>query len=248
MTQLARGVSIEGHPDPDFNGLYKHDSMHEGWPVLKNAKGMYCYRHTPSDRWYLGDKFTPDERACYAYIVATEGTLPVGAHMWRVAQRQTVGWHQHTLTATLLVGQSAVSAAERQFAQRTAEAAKANAARLSAVRAQLDGARGVSFRERGWGSLGDFWGDYEHHSTHQGWHGSDHEGWPVLKNANGMYLYYHQPKKRWFLRNQCLPEQDGAAIFFDAPEGPLPVGVHTWQVRSGGMWQDRKLEVTLLPK
>ena len=117
---------------------------------------------------------------------------------------------------------------------------------LAAVRAQLDGARGVSFRERGWGSLGDFWGDYEHHSTHQGWHGADHEGWPVLKNANGMYLYYHQPKKRWFLRNQCLPEQDGAAVFFDAPEGPLPVGAHIWKCWIDREWVDRTLTVALV--
>ena len=60
----AKAVSIEGHPEPDFNGVYAHDSTHEGWPVLKNANGKYCYRYTgglysppPWDRWFLNGKF-----------------------------------------------------------------------------------------------------------------------------------------------------------------------------------------------
>ena len=70
----------------------------------------------------------------------------------------------------------------------------------------------------------------------------------MLKSNRGKrFLYYHRPKKRWFLRNECLPEQDGAAVFVDAPEGALPVGAHIWKVCDGGMWQDRTLTVTLLP-
>ena len=68
----AKAVSIEGHPDPDFNGLYKHDSMHEGWPVLKNARGMYCYRYKATDSWRLSDQARHDEAICNAEIVAKE--------------------------------------------------------------------------------------------------------------------------------------------------------------------------------
>ena len=41
----AKAVSIEGHPEPAYNSVYTHDSTHEGWPVLKNAHGRYCYRY-----------------------------------------------------------------------------------------------------------------------------------------------------------------------------------------------------------
>ena len=82
----AKAVSIEGHPKPEFNGLYTHDSTHEGWPVLKSANGRYCYRHTPLDSWFLRDRFTPDSDLCHAHIGAKEGPPPVGAHTWQVWQ------------------------------------------------------------------------------------------------------------------------------------------------------------------
>ena len=97
----AKAVSIEGHPDEALNGLYTHDSTHEGWPVLKNASGMYCYRHTPKDQWFLSTEFTPDKDVANAYIVAKEGPLPVGAHTWQVYGND--GWEDGTLTVGLLV-------------------------------------------------------------------------------------------------------------------------------------------------
>ena len=80
----AKAVSIEGHPDPLYDGLYTHDSTHEGWPVLKNARGKYCYRHTPSDKWSLASEFDPDKAMCNATVKAEAGPLPVGAHTWKV--------------------------------------------------------------------------------------------------------------------------------------------------------------------
>ena len=53
--------------------------------MLKNARGRYCYRYTPKDRWLLRPEFTPDSGKCSAYIEAKEGPLPVGAHTWQVA-------------------------------------------------------------------------------------------------------------------------------------------------------------------
>ena len=99
----AKAVSIEGHPQPQCNGLYTHDSTHKGWPVLKNADGMYCYRHTPADQWFLSNEFTPDKPKCAASIAAKEGPLPVGAHTWK-CYVNTDGewkWEDHTLTVTL---------------------------------------------------------------------------------------------------------------------------------------------------
>ena len=96
----SKTLSIEGHPYADYNGVYTRESTHEGWPVLKNDKGMYCYRYTPYDQWLLDDEFTPDDAVCAAHIVAKEGPLPVGAHNWQVADGK-VGWVEHTLTVTL---------------------------------------------------------------------------------------------------------------------------------------------------
>ena len=98
----AKAVSIEGHPVAVYNGLYTHDSTHEGWPVLKNAGGMYCFRYTPRDQWLLSHMFTPDEGKSTAYIVSKEGPLPAGAHTWQWAGTVADGaWEGRTLTVTL---------------------------------------------------------------------------------------------------------------------------------------------------
>ena len=99
----AKAVSIEGHPQASFNGVYTHDSTHEGWPVLKNASGNYCYRYTPLDKWFLSGTFTPDEDRCIAAIAAKEGPLPVGAHTWQVPDDSGTRFVAGTLTVGLLV-------------------------------------------------------------------------------------------------------------------------------------------------
>ena len=43
--------------------MYTRDSTHDGWPVLKNAKGKYCYRYAPDYQWYLDQDLTPNEPA-----------------------------------------------------------------------------------------------------------------------------------------------------------------------------------------
>eukprot|EP01045_Picozoa_sp_COSAG04_P000601 COSAG04_NODE_15_length_40535_cov_25.319888_14_plen_386_part_00 len=101
QTAVDKTVSIEGHPRPEYNGLYTHDSTHEGWPVWKNAKGKYCYRHPPNvqtskDKWLLWEQFTPDDDVCAAAIVARESALPVGSHAWRVYSGSK--WVGRTLT------------------------------------------------------------------------------------------------------------------------------------------------------
>ena len=88
-------VSFEGHPEPAYDGVYKHDSTHEGWPVLKNDSGRYCYRSVKDEAWLLRAEFTPDGDACNAAIVAKEGPLPVGAHTWQVWDGS---WQERTLT------------------------------------------------------------------------------------------------------------------------------------------------------
>ena len=98
----AKAVSVEGHPLAAYNGVYTHDSTHEGWPVLKNAKGRYLYRYRTEGSWRLGKELTPDRGGCSAKILATEGPLPIGAHTWRCWVRGTE-FVDGTLTVGLLV-------------------------------------------------------------------------------------------------------------------------------------------------
>ena len=97
----AKAVSIEGHTSAVYNGVYTHDSTHEGWPVLKSDKGTYCYRYTSPNKWYLSNVFTPDKDVCAAHIVAKEGPLPVGAHTWQVLSVNLRQWVEGSLTVTL---------------------------------------------------------------------------------------------------------------------------------------------------
>ena len=101
---LARDQTGQDQNIGRFAGVYKYDSTHEGWPVLKNAKGKYCYRYTPTDKWYLSRAFTPDKSGNYGNIVAKEGPLPAGAHTWQVGDGEG-GWVTggRTLTVGLLV-------------------------------------------------------------------------------------------------------------------------------------------------
>ena len=148
--------------------MYTHDSTHEGWPVLKNAKGRYCYRYTPGDKWYLRDAFNPDEDLCNAHIVAKEGPLPVGAHTWRIApsavgRPKGSGFVDITFTVGLLVRpplpaprcpptfgdapqttDEDVAAAEEAAAAAAAEKAKAEAAKAAKALAEVQTARSPS--------------------------------------------------------------------------------------------------------
>ena len=95
----AKAVSIDGHPNPAYNGVYTHDSTHKGWPVLKNANGVYCYRHTLTDRWFLSPEFAPDKDGAFSFIATADGPLAVGAHTWWVWVDKE--WQKRTLTVTL---------------------------------------------------------------------------------------------------------------------------------------------------
>ena len=68
--------------------------------MLKNDKGMYCYRYAPYSQWFLWKEFTPDSSLANAVIVAKEGPLPVGAHTWQVISGGK--WVQRTLTVALV--------------------------------------------------------------------------------------------------------------------------------------------------
>ena len=75
------GFLLQGHPG-SYNGVYRKVSEHNGWPVLQNAEGRYCYRFQLSDAWFLEAKFTPEIDRHHARIVSSEGPLPSGDQTW----------------------------------------------------------------------------------------------------------------------------------------------------------------------
>ena len=90
-TDTEATLWIEGHPDEEWNGLYRRDFMYHEWPVYtkeKNGKAFkYCYRWDAKgagrDRWFLNEKHTPDSNSCAAYIDSAKGPLPTGTNRWQ---------------------------------------------------------------------------------------------------------------------------------------------------------------------
>ena len=212
----AKAVSIEGHPDADFNGLYTHDSTHEGWPVLKNANAMYCFRHAPHDTWLLNNEFAPDSDLAAA-VVASQGPLPVGAHTWLVYDGE---WVDVTLTVTLLPTEAAVEATEQRQKEALAEE---SVTRAAVARAQLETVREVIVAG----------------CAEQGCNGSyaprpAHDGWPRFENEHGMHLYYYARDRQWFLNDRFTPDVDGALLMGVSADGTLPDGQGEWYLTMPG--------------
>ena len=101
LVQFADSVlTIEGHPDSRYCGVYRVTSEHNGLPVLKNAGGMFCYYYSPRNMWFLSDQFVLDSALCNAYINAGAGaTLPTGTKTWQCVSGGG-GFRDCTMTAT----------------------------------------------------------------------------------------------------------------------------------------------------
>ena len=105
-------IWIKGHPDEEWNGLYRRDFVYHDWPVYvneKDAKALkYCYRSEDQDtkgagrdRWFLNEKHTPNTNSCAAYIDSAKGPLPTGAHSWKCVIDDK--WVERTVTVDALV-------------------------------------------------------------------------------------------------------------------------------------------------
>ena len=218
----AWGILIDGHPTDDYNGAYQktipQDAiMSRPTRVLKNPRGMYCYRHEPKDMWILRNKHTPDKPNCNACIVSKDGPLPLGAQTWKlspaaVGKPKGSGYVDKTLSVVLL-----------------------EIAPAAAATKQLDAVAAVSIGGHPDSAIN---GVYRHDSTH--------EGWPVLKNARGKYCYRARPWDKWLLWTEFTPDESTCNAYIVAREGLLPVGAHTWRCWVDGKFVDGTLTVALL--
>ena len=77
-------------------------SERDGWPVMTNAGGRFCYYHSGNCQWFLWTEFTPDKDMKNAYIAAAvDGTMPMGAQTWQYFTTEA-GWKDQTITASLV--------------------------------------------------------------------------------------------------------------------------------------------------
>ena len=98
----GQGLTIEGHPLATYNGVYRVTCERDGWPVLKNAAGIFCYHYAENHQWFLRNKFTPESVLRNSYIAAAaDGTIPMGGNVWKYYTTED-GWSDKWVTTSLL--------------------------------------------------------------------------------------------------------------------------------------------------
>ena len=189
---------------------------HEGWPTFRNADHVYCFRYTPDDQfdwdgaplwttngeWFLSEAFTPKEDAYESVVDSVQGTMPLGANVWRCWDDNAEGvdgeqgdYSDRTMTVTILLNKDEVEEAEQRL---VAAVAAESARRAPLAREQLGQMRGVAIEA----SPGEWWQSLPLNGVYR--HYKQDEGWPVLKNKAGVYLYHnaafvHAPGDKWFI-------------------------------------------------
>ena len=73
----SAGIKIQGHPTATYNGVYRVTSEHNGYPVMKNDAGMYCYYYSAIGKWFLWKEFTPDENKANCNIAAADTSASI---------------------------------------------------------------------------------------------------------------------------------------------------------------------------
>jgi hypothetical protein len=207
------GLKVEGHPLAYYNGVYRVTAEHDGWPVMKNAKGLFCYYYAEKNWWFLWKAFTPEKTTCKAYIAAAaDGTMPMGGNDWRYVD-ETLTWGPKRIT-TSLVGAPVAQLAVAQFA-------------------------GSGLKVEGH-PLAYYNGVYRVTA--------EHDGWPVMKNANGRFCYYYAEKNLWFLRTEFTPEKTTCKAYIAAAaDGTMPMGGTDWRyVDETLTWGPKRITTSLV--
>eukprot|EP01047_Picozoa_sp_COSAG01_P090617 COSAG01_NODE_22424_length_856_cov_1.239102_1_plen_239_part_10 len=81
------GLSLEGHPIPEVNGLYRRvgQELHEGWPRYKHVSNdVYLYRSQKMGEWRVRPGWDPSDLDQCGGVVASEDNAPVwaGVQQW----------------------------------------------------------------------------------------------------------------------------------------------------------------------
>ena len=78
----------------------------------------------------------------------------------------------------------------------------------------------------------------------------ERDGWPVLQNEHGMWLFRPSAASglshRWFIWREHTPAVDQCYSYIDAPDGSFPVGEQTWKVWERDGFVDRPLTMRVV--
>ena len=58
----------------------------------------------------------------------------------------------------------------------------------------------------------------------------EHDGWPVLQNENGNYLFRRLRSPQWYLATKHTPESNTSNAHISGEDGSFPIGEHAWNV------------------
>ena len=61
----------------------------------------------------------------------------------------------------------------------------------------------------------------------------ERDGWPVLQNEHGVWLFHPVASTCWRLWREHNPESDISNAYIEATDGSFPIGEHPWRV-----WDD----------
>jgi hypothetical protein len=244
---------LQGHPQPAFDGVYRAVSERNGFPVLRNTRGMHCLRSETTHAWFLSDQLDPatDEMTAMLAMSADEGPIPTDdfSHEtgWLCVDTRDQSWTGRSFRFDLLMTEADVAAALARLQEAKEEKVKAELAALESclVVAGCPPA------------LAQCNGHYVPCEDPVPLCG----GWAHYRNsASGCRLYFYEKLGRWFINAAFTPNLDAAHMWIDPTHVPfaparrlpvdLPLGVRTWQCDEGAFgqpqWMARTVNVRML--
>ena len=98
------GVTIKGHPDKNYNGIYIENGEEGGLPIFQKETFHLFYNkksNKKSNGWFLNDSAATENDGNGCWIHEPSGILPVGTQLWRVKESNSNEWSDLNLTLEL---------------------------------------------------------------------------------------------------------------------------------------------------
>lgn len=246
---------LEGHVQEAFDGVYRSVAEHNGFPVLRNSRGMHCLRSETTHSWFLSDHLDPNADFMTAMFPMSEheGPIPTDdlSHetCWLCVDVRDDSWISRAFRFHVLVTEADVAAA---------------LARLPQYKEEEDP---IGLESSGLlsGSCLLISGCPQPLAHCNGQYSPCKQpplcgGWIHYQNSAGCRLYFCEMLGRWFVNARFTPELDGAFMWIDPTHVPfaptkrlpvdLPLGVRTWQCDEGKLgeprWMARTISVRML--
>ena len=213
----AAAFQITGNLHAPYDGLYKLVAEHDSFPYFQSQNGRHLFRHVPTGKWYLRQKFEPDSASRLSEIAAPDGPVPVGSQSWT-----TWNGKADVEVALVVTAVSREELAAEEDAKRAAAAVVTQAARDQASTV-------AAFRITGnlhapYDGLYKLAADLESNLN---------DGFPHYVTGSGKHLFRHVPTGKWFMKQKFEPDSASRLSEIAAPDGPVPVGSQSWTTWNG---------------